>query len=165
MAASEPATREPGPADRTAELDLQAFFPYRLAVLAEAVSRAVAQIYLDRFDLSRQEWRVLAALANNRRMAAKEIADYSALDKMQVSRAVAELAEKGYLARAEEHSDRRHKPLRLTAAGLGLYRKIAPLALAREDYLMAALTPAERDVFDRAIDKLRARADGLTRRG
>ena len=43
-------------------LDLDAFLPYQLAVLAEAVSRSMSQIYAQRFDLSRDEWRVLAAL-------------------------------------------------------------------------------------------------------
>ena len=44
-------------------MDLQAFFPYRLAVLSEAVSLSLAEVYADRFKLSRDAWRVLAALA------------------------------------------------------------------------------------------------------
>jgi DNA-binding MarR family transcriptional regulator len=146
-------------------LDLQRFFPYRLAVLAEDVSRTVAQLYTDRFDLTRQEWRVLAAVAANRQMAAKEIAEYSTLDKMSVSRAVAALEAKTLIARAEDPSDRRNKLLTLTPAGRALYQKIVPLVRAREDYLLEALSPGEREVLDGVLDKLASRARSLRQRG
>jgi DNA-binding MarR family transcriptional regulator len=146
-------------------LDLQRFFPYRLAVLAEDVSRTVAQLYADRFDLTRQEWRVLAAVAANRRMAAKEIAEYSTLDKMSVSRAVAALEAKALLSREEDPADRRNKLLALTAAGRALYQKIVPLVRAREDYLLDALSPDERETLDGILDKLGARARSLRQRG
>jgi DNA-binding MarR family transcriptional regulator len=146
-------------------LDLQHFFPYRLAVLAEEVSRTVAQLYSDRFDLTRHEWRVLAALGINRRMAAKDIADYSTLDKMSVSRAVAALEVKGYLDREEDPADRRNKILRLTPAGRALYQKIVPLARARERHILEALTAAERKALDVIMSKLLTQAHGLRERG
>ncbi|HYA71933.1 MAG TPA: helix-turn-helix domain-containing protein, partial [Roseiarcus sp.] len=96
-----------------APFELTRFFPYRLAVLAERVSLAVSQVYADRFDLTRAEWRVLAALGANREMAAKDVGPYSTLDKMQVSRAVARLERAGRLRREEDAHDRRAKILRL----------------------------------------------------
>jgi len=36
-------------------LKLQDFLPYRLAVLAESVSRSIAQVYAERFALTRDE--------------------------------------------------------------------------------------------------------------
>jgi len=146
-------------------LDLQHFFPYRLAVLAEEVSRTVAQLYSDRFDLTRHEWRVLAALGINRQMAAKDVADYSTLDKMSVSRAVAALETKGYLSREEDPADRRNKILRLTPAGRALYQKIVPLARARERHILEALTAAERTTLDVIMKKLLTQARGLRERG
>ena len=53
-------------------LKLQSFFPYQLAVLAETVSRAMAQVYAERFELSRDEWRVVAALYENGAMKTTE---------------------------------------------------------------------------------------------
>ena len=44
-------------------MNLQVFLPYRLAVVSEAVSRSLAAVYAERFNLTRDEWRVLAALA------------------------------------------------------------------------------------------------------
>lgn len=145
--------------------DLGRFFPYRLAVLAERVSLAVAQVYADRFDLGRAEWRVLAALGQNRSMAAKDIGPHSTLDKMQVSRAVAGLEEAGYVRREEDPADRRAKILSLTPAGRALFRRIVPLVSAREDYLLGDLSPEERAVLDRAMRSIEARADGLVERG
>jgi len=137
-------------------MDLQRFFPYRLAVLADAVSRAVAGVYDRRFDLGRDEWRVIAALAEGP-MRTGDVIVHTTLDKMQVSRAVARL-EAAALVTREPDDDRRARVLRLTSAGRTLYRRIAPLALAREAFLLDALDADERRVLERAIDKLQQRA-------
>lgn len=137
-------------------MDLQHFFPYRLAVLADAVSRAVAAVYDRRFGLGREEWRVIAALAEGP-MRTGDVIVHTTLDKMQVSRAVARL-EAAALVEREPDDDRRARVLRLTASGRALYRRIAPLALAREAFLLDALDADERRALDRTIDKLLQRA-------
>lgn len=141
--------------------ELTAFFPYRLAVLADAVSQAVAQLYADRFDLSRAEWRIVAALGNNDGMTARDLGPYSTLDKMQVSRAVSRLEQAGLIAREEDASDRRAKHLRLTPAGRQMLDQIIPLVQAREAEILAALDDQERALLDGMIDKLRQRAQML----
>ena len=141
-------------------MDLHRFLPYRLAVLADAVSRAVAAVYDRRFDLGRDEWRVVAALAEGP-MRTGDVIAHTTLDKMQVSRAVARLEAAALVARAPDGDDRRARVLRLTAAGRTLYRRIAPLALAREAFLLGALDADERRVFESAIDKLQQRARAL----
>jgi len=145
-------------------MDLQQFFPYRLAVLADAVSRAIAGVYSERYDLSRDEWRVLAALVGGP-MRTADVIGHTTLDKMQVSRAVARLEAAGLIERDADPDDRRARVLGLTAAGRALFRRIAPLAQAREAFLLDALDDAERHVLDRAIDKLRERARLLERAG
>lgn len=150
---------------KQAPFALSGFFPYRLAVLAERVSMAVAQLYADRFEITRAEWRVLAALGVNTAMAAKDISAYSTLDKMQVSRAVARLEEAALITSTPDATDRRAKILTLTPAGRTLFGKIVPLAVAREDYLLGDLDEEERAALDRAMDKVLARAQGLIDRG
>lgn len=145
-------------------MDLQQFFPYRLAVLADAVSRAIAGVYSECYDLSRDEWRVLAALVGGP-MRTADVIGHTTLDKMQVSRAVARLEAAGLIERDADPDDRRARVLGLTAAGRALFRRIAPLAQAREAFLLDALDDAERHVLDRAIDKLRERARLLERAG
>lgn len=135
-------------------LDLQQYFPYRLARLAEQVSVAVAEVYLERFALSRQEWRVLAILGARSAIATKEVGPLTTLDKMQVSRAMKGLEARGIVRRTHASDDRRELIVALTEAGRALYRKIAPLALEREAKLLALLTPEEITILDRVMRKL-----------
>ncbi len=146
-------------------LRLQHFLPYRLAVLADQVSRTVAQIYTDRFDLTRPEWRVLAAVVELGPVSATEVCAHSTLDKMSVSRAVAGLEEKGYLRRADAADDRRNKILGLTPSGHALYSKIVPLILAREAYLLEIFSADERAALDHLLTALLHRAQELEQRG
>lgn len=147
--AAERGSGQDGPA-----LDLQRYFPYRMARLAEQVSLAVAEVYSERFALTRQEWRVLAILGARADIATKEIGPLTTLDKMQVSRAVQGLQARGIASRKHHPDDRRELIVSLTPAGRALYRKIVPFALARETELLSVLTPEEVKVLDRAMHKL-----------
>lgn len=151
--------------ERKPPFDLARFFPYRLAVLAEEVSDTIAQVYVDRFDLGRDEWRVLAWLGHRREMPAKEISRNASLDKMRMSRALARLQEKQLVSVRPDTQDRRGNLLQLTRQGRALYDKITPLAAAREDFLLAALTPDEVAALDTIIVKLRRQAADLKARG
>ncbi|MEQ1612325.1 MAG: MarR family transcriptional regulator [Hyphomicrobiaceae bacterium] len=137
-------------------IDLQSYFPYRLAVLAEQVSLAVAQVYAQRFDLTRQEWRVLAVLGGTTEASATDIGHITSLDKMQVSRAMRNLEARGVIRRSESTDDRRRRLVELTKAGRALYREIVPLALAREATLLAALSPDELTALEFMMDKIAA---------
>ena len=143
------------------ELRLQRYFPYRLARLAEQVSLAVAEVYADRFALSRQEWRILAALGEQPRLPTKEIGRLTTLDKMNVSRAMQSLEARGIVSRSRDPEDGRERIVTLTAGGRALYRKIVPDALAREAELLDVLSAAEIDTLDRVMDKLFAAAERL----
>ena len=105
-------------------MQLDQFFPYRLAVLSDAVSHATALVYSSRYDLTRDEWRVLAALANKKQMKTAELIAHTTLDKMQVSRALARMVRDGLVERTTDADDRRGHRLRLLAEGESLYRKI-----------------------------------------
>ena len=135
------------------QLDLQQYFPYRLARLAEQVSLAVSEVYSERFALTRQEWRVLAILGVRQEIATKEIGPLTTLDKMQVSRAVQGLETRGIVSRKQHPDDRRELIVSLTSAGRALYRKIVPYARERETALLAVLTAEEVEVLDRAMRK------------
>ena len=146
-------------------MELEKFFPYRLAVLAEQVSLATAQVYRERFALTRDDWRVLAALAQQGEVRTADVKDRTTLDKMQVSRALARLEAEGLVARSADPEDGRAWRVRLLPAGTALYRKIVPMVQAREEYLLSDLSPQELEVLAAAIDKVEARARQLTRHG
>ena len=146
-------------------MDLEQFFPYRLARAAEAVSQALALIYNERFELTRDEWRVLAALAELREAKTTRVLENTSLDKMRVSRAVARLERDGLITRAADPDDGRGHLLRLKPSGRALYAKIVPMAQAREAYLLDSLSDAERQQFLRTLALVQERAEQLTRQG
>jgi DNA-binding MarR family transcriptional regulator len=146
-------------------MQLEKFFPYRLAVLAEQVSLATAQVYRERFSLSRDEWRVLAALADQGEVRTADVKERTTLEKMQVSRALARLEAEGYVARSPDPEDGRAWRVRLLPQGTALYRKIVPMVQAREEYLLSDLTAQEKAALAKAVEKVESRARQLTRQG
>lgn len=146
-------------------MDLQTFFPYRLARLAEAVSQATAQVYGERFHLSRDEWRVLAALADQGEVKTTRVIETTTLDKMRASRAITRLEGEGLVARSTDPEDGRGHLVKLKPAGLALVRKIVPMVRAREAFLLEALSAQEREVLDRALDRVHERATQLVQQG
>lgn len=146
-------------------MDLQQFFPYRMAVLAEAVSQCLAQVYRERFGLTRDEWRVLAALAEAGTVKTTQVIESTTLEKMQVSRAVARMQARGLLERQPDPDDGRGWLLRLKPGGRALYQKVVPVVKAREAFLLEALEPAERALLERAMGTLLERARLLARQG
>ena len=120
-------------------LILETFLPYRLNRLADAVSREFSKIYRDRYGLTRPEWRTLAGLGQNGTMTAKAIGEQSAMHKTKVSRAVAELERRKWLARTPDPADRRVENLMLTKSGYAVYRDLVPLAKAYERTLLGRI--------------------------
>jgi DNA-binding MarR family transcriptional regulator len=139
-------------------LQLDNFLPYRLSVLTNLVSTAIAGAYRERFGLSIPAWRVLAVLANCPDLSAAEVAQRTAMDKVAVSRAVRALLREGRLERRVARADRRRSVLRLTAAGRHVHVAVAPVALAYERSLLRSLTRAERSALARALHILLGRA-------
>ena len=146
---------EPQP---SARLDLDGFVPYRLSVLSNRVSSAIARQYSERFGLSIPEWRVMAVLGGTAGLSAREVAARTAMDKVQVSRAVASLMRAKRVARGGDVRDGRITRLSLTRQGRAIYDEIVPLALHLEELLLSALSPEERNSFDRLMMKLARQA-------
>ncbi len=146
-------------------MDLSNFLPYRLAVLSESVSQCIAQVYRERFGLTRDEWRVLAALAEAGKVKTSTVIINTTLEKMQVSRAVSRLERDGLLERMPDPDDGRGWLLRLLPAGRALYAKVVPMVQAREQFLLNALDPQEQQALHQALNKLQERARQLNAQG
>jgi DNA-binding MarR family transcriptional regulator len=137
-------------------LELDRFLPYRLSVLSNTISQAIAREYADRFGLSVTEWRVIAVLGRYSGVSASEVAERTAMDKVAVSRAVASLIEAGRVRREVHGDDRRRSVLALTPKGRKVHEQVAPRALAYERRLVGLLDHDERRWLDRILDKLGA---------
>ena len=140
---------------------LNDFLPYRLAVLAKIVGMSLSKIYRERFGITNQQWRVIFALARQADCSASHIVHHAALDKVQVSRAVAGLIEKKLLERSADNIDRRNSILNLTIEGWKVYDQIAPEAIAFEARLKDSLDEREAALLDTLLSKLTDKATEL----
>ena len=145
------AKRKPSPAEL---LVLEDFLPYRLSILSNRVSRAIAARYAKAFDLTIPEWRIIAVLGRRPRLTAKDIAEATEMDKVAVSRAVARLVAAKRVAARADAQDARKQLLALTAQGESVHARIAPIALASEQRLLAALDARERTQLNALLDRL-----------
>jgi DNA-binding MarR family transcriptional regulator len=146
------------------DLELDSFLPFRLAVSSVRVSRALARRYEHRFGVTIPQWRCLAVLGRARGLRAAQLGERARLDKVQTSRAVAGLVERGLVERAPDAADRRAVRLSLTASGEALYADLAAVALAWERELTDALGLSDRRALDRVLHKLDRALDRLERR-
>jgi DNA-binding MarR family transcriptional regulator len=148
--------REPAP-PAGAPFELDHFLPFRLSVIGNRLTRAVARVYARRFQLSAPEWRTMAVLGRYGAMPAHGVIEHTAMDKVRVSRAVARLLASGRITRRADADDRRRAILDLTAEGRAVYRQIVPLALAVESELVTDLTADERKILEAVMRKLEMR--------
>ncbi len=149
-----PSPARQGAAHHHAPLKLEDFLPYRLSILSNTVSQAIADDYQQHHDLGVTEWRVMAVLARFPGLSAREVAERTAMDKVAVSRALARLVANGRVKRAVHATDRRRSVLCLTPSGWTTHDAIAPLARQRERDLLARLDTEERAWLARILDKL-----------
>ncbi|WP_026620648.1 DNA-binding MarR family transcriptional regulator [Ensifer sp. WSM1721] len=120
--------------------ELETFLPYRLNRAAEFVALRFAAQYKARFQLTRPEWRTLAALGSSgRSMTATEIGAHSSMHKTKVSRAVFSLEQRRWLKREEDGRDRRFEHLALMPAGEQAYKELTKLASRYQAELLSTL--------------------------
>ncbi|MBL4836719.1 MAG: winged helix-turn-helix transcriptional regulator [Kordiimonadaceae bacterium] len=141
------------PAPKT-QLSLADFLPYRLSVLSNRVSHAIAEQYEKRFQITVAEWRILAVLGEEKGLSASDVAARTAMDKVAVSRAVSKLLGAGRIARKFSKEDKRRSVLTLSATGTDIYNEVVPLALAYEAKLLAPLSQEEQALLNGLLLKL-----------
>jgi DNA-binding MarR family transcriptional regulator len=141
-------------------MDLDSFFPYRLAVTSEAFSRNLAEVYGRRYGLMREEWRLLFLLAHAERKTSIELAQRTTLDKVQVTRASQRLEAKGLITRRIPEADRRLREYACTEAGRALFAEALPQVRARATAMLAALSAEDRAALEQGIRALGAAING-----
>jgi len=135
-------------------LILEEFLPFRLSVLSNRISSAVAKLYEARFDLKLPEWRIMAILGRNPNLTASQIVDISQMDKVAISRAVKRLVAMGRLTATNDPDDARRQRLNLSQNGWKIYDQVVPLALSVEEKLLASMSEDERAALQAAITRL-----------
>ncbi|WP_432696020.1 MarR family winged helix-turn-helix transcriptional regulator [Marinobacterium sp. YM272] len=138
------------------KLELLEFFPYRLSILEQRVSQSVAKPYKDLHNLSRNDWRAMATLALLQPITATDIASFTKLEKMQVSRAVQRLKSEGLLVSQPDPEDKRAIYYRLSPKGVEIYNDIVPKVIDKERDILSCLTASERSTLKHLLDKVDA---------
>ena len=145
----------------TNNFDLSDRLAYRLSTLDNKISIWAARTYLEKCGISMTEWRVLAVLVQSGACTARDICDYTAMDKGNVSRGVNKLAEAGRIKVKVDPDDARSTILTITPSGRSTYKKVKKYSDYRESLLSKSLGPAERKQFVAIMDKLHGVADQL----
>lgn len=144
-----------------AELDLERFLPYRLSVLSNTVSAKIAAHYEKRFGLSIPQWRVIAVLGRFPGLSQNDVAERTAMDKVQVSRAVTALVRAGRVRRVRDEADGRVARLELAAAGHAIFNEVVPFARALEERLLSGLGAHDLVSLDAMLKRLTQAAAAL----
>lgn len=135
-------------------MHLETFFPYRLAVVAEAFSRQLVAVYGREYGLSREEWRLLFLLEDAGALNSLQLSQRTSLDKVQVSRAASRLEEKNLITRAILGSDRRLRNYAITEKGEELFRQAFGRVEVRAAEIMRAMNARDRNALERGIAAL-----------
>ncbi|MHA7869611.1 MAG: MarR family winged helix-turn-helix transcriptional regulator [Salipiger thiooxidans] len=133
---------------------LEKFFPYRLAVVAEAFSRQLVAVYGRGHGLSREEWRLLFLLEDAETLDSQRLSQRTSLDKVQVSRAASRLEAKGLILREVLGADRRKRNYAITAEGRAQFRAVFGDVETRANEILAAMPDEDRAALERGIAAL-----------
>jgi len=139
-------------------LSLDEFIPYRLAVASESVSQLMASQFRLEFNISLQEWRVLARLREVTSLPQNLLAQQTFLDKVTVSRAAANLCRRRYLTRNVHMFDGRSHFLSLTQEGLNLADLLIERSRALELEVLGDFCEDERQILADCLRRLQVNA-------
>lgn len=142
---------------------IETFFPYRLAVVAEAFSRQLMAVYGREYGLSREEWRFLFLLEEAGQLDSLQLSQRTSLDRVQVSRAATRLEDKGLITRKILDADRRLRNYAITEAGRSLFRTAFEGVGARADEILDAMNDHDRAALERGIEALDRAIAAVTR--
>lgn len=134
---------------------------YRLSRLLASSGAMVVRLCEGRYGITRREWRLIALLAEHGAMSPSELAQRAHLERARVSRLIPELVAKKLLSRVAVPEDARRAVVTLTDAGRVLYGELLPQSVAFNREVLAVLTPAERDAFALALEKITEAAERI----
>ncbi len=106
------------------------------------------------FGLSVNSWKLLSVIEYFGPLSASDAGAHTSLEPAKVTRGIDALAEQGLVLRREDPADRRRTILSLSAKGRRLHDKIEQVSRALEQELLSVLTPSERTMLYRTLDKL-----------
>jgi len=140
---------------------LESLITYRLTRIADTLVRAASQVYRAQHDVTLTELRLLATIGRHQPLAVNEASRLTGIDKAWVSRSLAALVKRKLVVRQRHPSDSRIVLLSLTHIGKTKVQRIVPLAVARNERLLAALSERKRTIVNEILDHLQLQVETL----
>jgi DNA-binding MarR family transcriptional regulator len=116
---------------------------------------AAEQPILVAHDVSMWGYVVLSALDQSPVRTQAALADAIGADKTRIIPTLDELQQKGYIERRPDPDDRRVRLLEITPSGRGVKNAVQADIHRAEEWWLSELTAQERDVFLRALERMR----------
>lgn len=159
------------PGARGENLRFLDFPAYHLMSLAGMAKQGMVRKHLEPWGLSMPEWRLLCTVAQTSPIRFSKIAQLTAMDKAQVSRALRTAQGKGLVESSVlpigsdgEGVPRPLAPGRvhvsITAAGRELYEKVMPTIQRDQARLVELMSPEERRVLIRLVQRVFTQLQG-----
>lgn len=147
-----------------ANLNVEDFLTFRLTRLTNSLRNNLTKRYLEEFELSLPEWRLLALVTRFSPLRFSELTQRSHMDKGQVSRTLRVMTDRGLTKtriiaqRGSRSAEALAAPVSVavTAKGTKLYKSIMPVAQRRQTQLLELMSPAERLALFATLEKLYA---------
>lgn len=155
---------KPAPSEAPARPDLDlgedAALLVDLLKLGTFIARPMREGVAEPMELAPNDLKIILALGGEGELAGHELSEIMGLPPMNVSRAIAALMARDLVELVPDASNRRRKPVRLTAAGMDLFRQTIPAMAKVGGHLFADFTPEQRAVFHAAAQAILARMTG-----
>ncbi len=132
------------------KLHLDDMLPYLMNRLIARMNQNLADD-LRKHGFTFQDWRVLAVLAVHEGANLTELAEATVIPQPSVSRLIANLARRGYVARENGKTDSRNVHLFITPEGRAIYDKMRPLAVVEYRAAMKGFSAKEYDDLRNAL--------------
>ena len=136
-------------------LDLDTYVPSYLTQLGNKWARGSSHLYMRKFAVGINEWRVMTMAAIEPGLTANRMCAIVGMDKAAIGRSIQALKAKGMVEVTPNESDGRSSFVALTKEGWKMYDRILEVALAREQELVADFSKEELRLLISLLDRLR----------
>ena len=143
-------------------LNVEDFLTFRLTRLSNALRTNLTKPYLEEFEVSVPEWRLLAMITRFSPLRFSELTSRSSMDKGQVSRTLRLMTKRGLIKmkalrqRSGQGTEALAAPVvvSITPAGKTLYKSVLPVARRQQAEILMTLSEGERVALYDALDHL-----------
>jgi DNA-binding MarR family transcriptional regulator len=145
-------------------LNVEDFLTFRLTRLSNALRTNLTKPYLEEFNVSVPEWRLLAMITRFSPLRFSELTSRSSMDKGQVSRTLRQMTKRGLIKmkalrqRGTQATEALAAPVvvSITATGKALYKSVLPVARRHQAEILMTLNESERVSLYDTLDRLLA---------